>query len=939
MAQIPQTIYGSGADGVKTVSGTETLNVYKSCSGTATDDHVDVASGDEASFSAGDIVILHKARGNTTTNAGTWEICTVDSTEDTLVTFTTNIVNSYQDSGDDQSQIILVPQYTTFSCPSEQILTGTTWGGDVGGFVAICASTSITVAGTIDTDDLGYRAGSASSGTQTGKQGGSHPDEDFDLASGANGGGGGGGEGSDSADGGGGGGGGAYSANGVSGQNGSGSSQNPGGTGGTSYGAADLTTIFFGSAGGGGGSQLDGGQTHGVGGKGGGIIFLISPTVTLSGTITNDGANGGASDFRCGGGGGGAGGSVLIKGDVVTIGTNLIACNKGTGGASPDGGDGGGGSIGRIRVDYGTSVSGSTTTPATSENQDDDLLTITKADNSAIANILAANSQVNSAKVNILVTDNIQDSSAKANINTPQSNSAKADISPTKSQASSAKSNILRTDETQANSAKSDILVENNTDDNSAKAQIVVILTKVNSALVNILSAGQQSNSAKANILRTNETQVNSAKAFMSAIQTKDNSVTASIKSTYFRKRFAYKMYYSDTNIKDVWGDEVLTEPSFRSVINGGVGEVTVQLARKVDAFGEGEDIVLDRKIDIYVYDRDQPAGFLLFRGFLASFSPVLNESQEYLELIILGYVVESGLRILKDSDGYTALQYYSEDPGNIMKDIIEKHQADGGHLSYTDSTIDLTSTIATYTFNVNTVKQAMEKTVELAPEGWYFRIDPDGVVYFKEKSTTADHKLYIGKDIFYMKPEKRIDNLRNVLYFVGGDPAGGPQLYRKYSRTSSITSWGMKEEKWADLRVTLTSTADIKADKWLDEREEPAIRTILKVYDNNGEDSTKGYDIESIQPGDTISIENLKSSQKAIAYWDQSTWDSSRWDYEISGVTSDVLHVISTTYYPDYLEVEASEALPSVSKRIEDIQRNLDDSITATIPTKPVDG
>ena len=447
-----------------------------------------------------------------------------------------------------------------------------------------------------------------------------------------------------------------------------------------------------------------------------------------------------------------------------------------------------------------------------------------------------------------------------------------------------------------------------------------------------------KTNKSCADILVAGNTKANSVKMFIHKGM-QYNWATANIKGASFKKRFAYKMYYSATDIRDVWGDEVLTEPSFRSVINGGGGEIIVQIARNIDAFGEDEDIVLNRKIDVYVYDRDTPNGKLLFRGFLAGFSPVLDTNQEYLELVILGYVVEAGLRILKDGDGYTALQYYSEDPGNILKDIIDKHQADGGNLSYTSDTVDLTGTVVTYTFNVNTVKEALEKVIELAPEGWYYRIDPDGVVYFKLKSTTADHKLYIGKDIFYMKPEKTIDGLRNTLYFIGGNPAGGPQLYRKYIRSSSISSWGLKEEKYTDQRVTLISTSDVKANKWLDEHEEPIIKTVLRVFDNNGEDSDKGYDIESIQPGDTISIENLKSSQKALAYWDQSTWDSSKWNYEISGLTSDILHVISTTYYPDYMELEVSKALPSVSKRIEDIQRNLDDSITATIPTKPVNG
>jgi len=76
MAQLPQLLFGDGHDGTKTVSGTETLNEYYPCSGTATDDHVDVTSGDDTNFDAGDLVMLHKSRGNGTTDAGVWEILT-----------------------------------------------------------------------------------------------------------------------------------------------------------------------------------------------------------------------------------------------------------------------------------------------------------------------------------------------------------------------------------------------------------------------------------------------------------------------------------------------------------------------------------------------------------------------------------------------------------------------------------------------------------------------------------------------------------------------------------------------------------------------------------------------------------------------------------------------------------------------------------------------
>ncbi len=87
MAMIPPTgnKYGSGTDGSKTVSGSETLNAYEACTGVATETFVTVASGDEATFSAGDMVMIIKMRGETTTAVGTRELAVVASTADTVV--------------------------------------------------------------------------------------------------------------------------------------------------------------------------------------------------------------------------------------------------------------------------------------------------------------------------------------------------------------------------------------------------------------------------------------------------------------------------------------------------------------------------------------------------------------------------------------------------------------------------------------------------------------------------------------------------------------------------------------------------------------------------------------------------------------------------------------------------------------------------------------
>ena len=369
-------LYGNGEDGVKSVSGSETLNTYKACVGTATQNYVTVASGDEAAFTAGDLVLIIKMRGETTTAVGTRELATVSATSDTKVTLTSNLVNTYQDSGDDQSQIILVPQYTTFSCPTGQTLTGTAWNATtgLGGVIAIMADTSITInAGTITGDGLGYKGGAQAGAGTPGHQGEGDAGPAGDHSQSANGTGGGGGDNGEPGQGGGGGGFGAAGS----------ASEGTAAAGGTTGGAADMATLIPGGAGGSGGGEDNGNNQGGAGGDSGLIIFLMSKIVTIenSADITNAGASGsngtiGGDVEGAGGGGGGSGGAIWLQGEVIDYGTDLMDCTAGAKGSGSGnaGKDGGAGAVGRIRVDYATSVTGSTSTPAASENEDSDLL-------------------------------------------------------------------------------------------------------------------------------------------------------------------------------------------------------------------------------------------------------------------------------------------------------------------------------------------------------------------------------------------------------------------------------------------------------------------------------------------------------------------------------------------------------------------------------------
>jgi hypothetical protein len=130
---------------------------------------------------------------------------------------------------------------------------------------------------------------------------------------------------------------------------------------------------MFGAGGGAGGaysgSTADG--TGGNGGNGGGIIYVSANNLTVSGNLQSNGGNGTAgscttSDYT-GGGGGAAGGSIKLVGNNINIGPNtVVTASAGAGnlsgcvnGGSTSVAAGGNGGVGRIAINYGSSMSGS----------------------------------------------------------------------------------------------------------------------------------------------------------------------------------------------------------------------------------------------------------------------------------------------------------------------------------------------------------------------------------------------------------------------------------------------------------------------------------------------------------------------------------------------------------------------------------------------------
>lgn len=339
--------FGNSSDGALTISANTTeAPVDSACTGTIGETSL---SATNASFVAGQAVLIHDAY-----STGVWELNKISSYTAGTITLALTLCNTYNAG----SQVMVLKQYSSVTVNTGQTWSAKAWNGTVGGILGFLCNGSFTVAGTGRLNLVGASGVVGTPGTGIGFKGG-NPGYQGQGTGGA-------GAVSTAANGNGGGGGGnpqggAGGGNGTAGENGTGS------TAGGASGNAGLTLMTMGGAGGGCGT---GGTSDGGGGAGGGIILAIAKNISLGGTgvTTLTGGNGGTATNNDMGAGGGAGGSCLLKGQTVALGTNLILSNAGAG-AKPSPYPGGNGAVGRIHVDYKTSLSG-TTTPTLDSTQD-----------------------------------------------------------------------------------------------------------------------------------------------------------------------------------------------------------------------------------------------------------------------------------------------------------------------------------------------------------------------------------------------------------------------------------------------------------------------------------------------------------------------------------------------------------------------------------------
>lgn len=360
----PFGMFGDGRDGDLIVESGQTIEINTV--------RVNVsAAGTSASpinsdgFQVGDLVLFHQTQG--TANVGLWEFSEIAAINSPTSWTLADSLTYVYDTTAGHAQAIKVPQYRAVTVQSGGTLTAPAWDGQTGGMLVFRVRDNLTVDGTINMTGKGFLGGSGGyrcgchayagesyNGTTPNccSNGCSVPAND-----------GGGGNGADYA---------GSSAGGCGAGYGTPGSIPPFGKDmhGAAYGTPDLSVIFLGSGGGGGYQDWEcSGGPGGAGGRGGGIVLVSARQAQVNGSLISNGNSGVDKPSWPGdGGGGGSGGSVLVRTQVADVGTDVAALG-GAGGLGQDPGQNGApGGVGRIRLEYCQSFTG-TTTPQASTQQ------------------------------------------------------------------------------------------------------------------------------------------------------------------------------------------------------------------------------------------------------------------------------------------------------------------------------------------------------------------------------------------------------------------------------------------------------------------------------------------------------------------------------------------------------------------------------------------
>ena len=287
------------------------------------------------------------------------------------------------------------------------------------------------------------------------------------------------------------------------------------------------------------------------------------------------------------------------------------------------------------------------------------------------------------------------------------------------------------------------------------------------------------------------------------------------------------------------------SSPTFRSRINGGLGECVLDVNLPFDDFDEGGLVDFMNIVDIYCIDQENPRGRRIYRGFISRYEPYSESSgNEGVRVTLLGLVSLLSTSYYKSGSSFT-VEHATQDPETISRAILDHFDTEYPDLiTYSDDSTDAVGTSVSVTYVDQKWFDALAKAGSLAGTDWWWKVDEDGVFWLKAKPSTATHAFTIGKDIDSITAPKDSEGVVNDVQVRGAEGATSD-----VSDAPSKASYGKRSVIINDSELGDSNARTQRGNKEVNDKKDARLKSPFVV-------NTK-YDIESIKVGDTCRILN----------------------------------------------------------------------------------
>lgn len=318
----------------------------------------------------------------------------------------------------------------------------------------------------------------------------------------------------------------------------------------------------------------------------------------------------------------------------------------------------------------------------------------------------------------------------------------------------------------------------------------------------------------------------------------------------------------------------------------------------------EADELLVTEADEEIIVEDGAPEGYEVFKGYITDWELDFGES-DTVKITMLNHGTEIQDIIMMDGTD-TKVVFNSYDPSDIAKAVIDYAQTQGAKINYDTNSIEDTGTTVSVTFNLNTIAECLDTILKLCPSDWYWTYHPGTDLYSLKSRPASTSRNFTNKlDVSTGTLRRSIMNLVNEVYFTGG---GDPALLVKRVDSTSQTNWRRGLSKISDQRVTVQATAELIADSEIDRYKNP---TYIGSISINGNHPTA---IETIDLGELVGFINYGALIDDLE-----------------------LQVVGLTYNIDTVDLKLDRILPAVTKRIEDIKRNLDTMEQQNNPDAPI--